>query len=122
MSLARFTLASLLVSAIYPPLSLRFVLTFGDALDNHIGFWAWPILFAAIAASSYVRKRVFVLPEAAAPDTGHEMVLPASCFGMPPLHHHGNVNSLRRHRPQHDRIPLRSLRLVLRERQCADAR
>ncbi len=81
----RFTIASLIVSAIYLPLMLYLVMTFGDALDNHIGIWAWPMLFVAIAASSYARKRIFAFPETETQPPSRETVLPASCFGMPPL-------------------------------------
>ena len=84
-SFARFTAASLAVSAVYLPLMLYLVITFGDALDNHIGILAWPLVFVAIAASSYMRKRVFAFRDEAAPAAGRETVLPASCFGMPPL-------------------------------------
>ncbi len=84
-SFARFTIASLLVSAVYLPLMLYLVITFGDALDNHIGVWAWPMVFVAIAASSYMRKRVFAFRDGGAPAEGGETMLPASCFGMPPL-------------------------------------
>ena len=62
-SLARFTVASLVVSALYLPLMLYLVIMFGGALDDHLGLMAWPILFGAIAATSYVRKRVFAFRE-----------------------------------------------------------
>jgi membrane protein DedA with SNARE-associated domain len=85
-SLARFTAASLVVSALYLPLMLYLVVTFGDVLDDRIGLWAWPALFAFIAASSYVRKRVFAFRAAHQLETaGAEAILPQSCFGMPPL-------------------------------------
>ena len=58
-SLARFTAASLIISALYLPLMLYLVIVFGDALDDRVGLWAWPMLFAAIAATSFARKRVF---------------------------------------------------------------
>jgi membrane protein DedA with SNARE-associated domain len=63
-SLARFTIASLVVSALYLPLMLYLVIVFGDALDDHLGLWAWPMLFLAIAATSFARKRVFAFGEA----------------------------------------------------------
>ncbi len=86
-SLARFTAASLVVSALYLPLMLYLVIVFGDALDNHLGLWAWPILFVAVAATSFARKRVFAFGKASEPEAAGEAVLPATCFGMPPLAH-----------------------------------
>jgi membrane protein DedA with SNARE-associated domain len=92
-SLMRFTAASLIVSALYLPLMLYLVIVFGDALDDHLGLWAWPALFIAIAATGFVRKRVFAFragetPELAleaAQKASNEAALPNSCFGMPPL-------------------------------------
>ncbi|MFN3657856.1 MAG: hypothetical protein ACK4UO_11430 [Pseudolabrys sp.] len=85
-SLARFTAASLVISAIYLPLMLYLVVTFGDALGERIGFWAWPILFIAITATGFVRKRVFAFGEAEAEAAAvTEPVLPQSCFGLPPV-------------------------------------
>jgi membrane protein DedA with SNARE-associated domain len=84
-SLARFTAASLIVSALYLPLMLYLVIVFGDALDDHLGLWTWPMLLIAITASSFVRKRVVAFRDAAEPEAAGEAVLPQSCFGMPPL-------------------------------------
>ncbi len=84
-SLARFTAASLIISALYLPLMLYLVIVFGDALDDRVGLWAWPILFAAIAATSFARKRVFAFRDAAEPEAVSDAVLPVTCFGMPPL-------------------------------------
>jgi hypothetical protein len=84
-SLLRFTLASLLVSALYLPLMLYLVIVFGDALDDHVGLWAWPMLFLAIAATSFARKRVFAFRNAAVAESAAEAVLPNAHFGMPPL-------------------------------------
>lgn len=84
-SLARFTAASLIISALYLPLMLYLVTVFGEALDDHVGLWAWPMLFAIIAATSFARKRVFAFRDAAVPEAVVEAVLPLSCFGMPPL-------------------------------------
>jgi membrane protein DedA with SNARE-associated domain len=58
-SLARFTVASLLVSALYLPLMLYLVIVFGAALDDYIGLWTWPALFAALIGAGFVRQRVF---------------------------------------------------------------
>lgn len=83
-SFVRFALASIAVSAIYLPLMLYLVIMFGDALDESLGIWAWPILFAVIGATSFVRKRVFGFREAAEP-ADSSLVLPLSTYGMPPL-------------------------------------
>ncbi len=84
-SLARFTTASLVVSALYLPLMLYLVIEFGGALDDHLGLMAWPILFGALAATSYVRRRVFSFPEPGAGEAAAEAVPLAPCPGMPPL-------------------------------------
>ena len=84
-SLTRFTVASLLISALYLPLMLYLVIVFGDALDDHLGLWAWPMLFVAVSAASFVRQRVFAFRETAKPDAAGQIALPANCFGMPPL-------------------------------------
>lgn len=60
-SLLRFTLATLVVSAVYLPLMLYLVIVFGDALEDHMGLWAWPMLFVALAATALVRRRIFAL-------------------------------------------------------------
>jgi membrane protein DedA with SNARE-associated domain len=57
-SLARFTIASLVVSALYLPLMLYLVIVFGDALDDHIGLWAWPFLLVMLGATAFARQRV----------------------------------------------------------------
>ena len=84
-SLARFTAASLIVSAFYLPLMLYLVITFGDALDEHLGVWAWPLLLAAITASNFVRKRVFAFAENEADSGEAALPLPQASFGMPAL-------------------------------------
>ena len=84
-SLARFTAASLIVSALYLPLMLYLVIVFGDALDDRLGLLAWPILLIAFTASNFVRKRVFSFREATEPDMAGAAELPQFSFGMPPL-------------------------------------
>lgn len=59
--LARFTMASLIVSALYLPLMLYLVVIFGDAMDDHAGLWTWPFLLAFIAVIGFVRNRIFNL-------------------------------------------------------------
>jgi membrane protein DedA with SNARE-associated domain len=65
-SLARFTLASLFVSALYVPLVLYLVVVFGDALDDHIGLWAWPALLAVLAATAFARRQILAFQGTAA--------------------------------------------------------
>lgn len=84
-SLAKFTAASLIVSALYLPLMLYLVIVFGEVLDDSVGLWAWPILFIAIAAASFARKRVFAFRDTKISETVDEAAIPDSCFGMPPL-------------------------------------
>ena len=61
--LARFTAASLLVSALYLPLMLCIAVFFGDALDGRMGVWTWPLLIAVVMAMGFFRQRVFGLRE-----------------------------------------------------------
>jgi hypothetical protein len=63
--LARFMLASVVISALYLPLMLYLVIEFGDALDDHAGLWTWPFLVAIVAITGFVRNRIFSLREAA---------------------------------------------------------
>ena len=65
-SLARFTVASLFVSALYVPLVLYLVVVFGDALDDHIGLWAWPAVLAGLAATAFARRQLLVFQGTAA--------------------------------------------------------
>jgi membrane protein DedA with SNARE-associated domain len=57
--LGRFSIASLLVSAVYLPLTLYLVIVFGDALDDQVGLWTWPLLLVAMTATGFIRTRVF---------------------------------------------------------------
>lgn len=59
--LSRFTLASLSSSALYLPITLYLAVVFGDALDDHVGLWSWPVVLAAMLATAFVRRRVFAL-------------------------------------------------------------
>jgi len=56
-SLLRFTVASLVVSALYLPLMLYLVVFFGNALDDHAGFWTWPFLLSVLVAIGFVVGR-----------------------------------------------------------------
>ena len=62
-SLTRFLAASLVVSAIYLPLTLYLVLQFGTALDGMIGWWTWPLLLAGMATFGLMRKKVFAFSD-----------------------------------------------------------
>ncbi len=73
--LARFTAASLFVSAVYLPLTLYLVIVFGDALDDHVGLWTWPVLLCAMIATGFVRQRVFAFREGL--EAGERAVVPA---------------------------------------------
>lgn len=117
----RFAAASLIVSALYLPLMLYLVIVFGDALDDRVGLWAWPMLLAAMAATGFARKRVFRLQGAdevaaeTAPDTTPRNV----CVGMPALAtHERRVAAAERIPPALFYIPLvlNWLRLGLRYR------
>jgi membrane protein DedA with SNARE-associated domain len=57
--LSRFTLASLVASAIYLPITLYLAIVFGDALDDHVGLWSWPVVLLAMIATAFVRRQVF---------------------------------------------------------------
>jgi membrane protein DedA with SNARE-associated domain len=84
-SLARFTIATLIVSALYLPVMLYLVMAFGDALESHVGLWAWPLLFAGLAATALIRRRIFALvkTEDAQQQTENSIVYGHS--GMPEL-------------------------------------
>ena len=60
-SFARFTLATLITSALYLPIVLCLVVVFGDALDDRVGLWTWPLMFAALIVAGFMRGRVFGL-------------------------------------------------------------
>lgn len=61
--LARFTMASLLVSALYLPLMLCIVVFFGDALDERAGLWTWPFLLCVLVAVGFLRRQVFTFQD-----------------------------------------------------------
>jgi membrane protein DedA with SNARE-associated domain len=64
--LARFTTASLIVSALYLPLMLCVAVFFGDTLDSRLGWWTWPFLVCVMLATGFPRRQVFNFHE----DTG----------------------------------------------------
>jgi hypothetical protein len=81
-SLARFTAASLMVSAVYLVIMLYLVATFGDALDDHIGLWAWPLLLALLGAGAFARSRILAFGGAAASE---ETAPPVKTAGLAAL-------------------------------------
>jgi membrane protein DedA with SNARE-associated domain len=68
--LARFAAAILVISAAYLAMMLYLAVAFGDALDDHIGLWAWPCLLVVLGAGSFARRRILAFrapePESAA--------------------------------------------------------
>src|SRR5262249_56106600 len=56
--LGRFAAGGLMVSAAYLAIMLYLVATFGDALDDHIGLWTWPLLLALLGAGAFARSRI----------------------------------------------------------------
>src|SRR5262249_36882308 len=68
--LARFTVASLVVSALYLPLMLCIVIFFGDTLDGRVGWWAWPLLLCVLVAIGFVRRQVFNFQQEPKPADG----------------------------------------------------
>jgi len=78
-SLARFTAASLMVSAVYLAVMLYLVATFGDVLDDRIGLWTWPLLLALLGAGAFARSRILAFGGAA---VSEETAPPAKTAGM----------------------------------------
>jgi hypothetical protein len=38
---------------------LYLVIIFGDAMDDHVGLWTWPVMLVAVAVIGFVRNRIF---------------------------------------------------------------
>jgi hypothetical protein len=83
--LRRFTLASVVVSAIYLPLTLYVVTVFGGSLDRRLGWWAWPLLLLALLAAGFARRRIFAFGKEPAAPAGPEAGLLVAA-NMPALH------------------------------------
>ena len=49
----------------YLPIMLYLVIVSGDALDDHVGLWAWPVLLVVTAALGFIRWRVFTFQSVA---------------------------------------------------------
>ncbi|HWM83118.1 hypothetical protein [Pseudorhodoplanes sp.] len=84
-SLARFTVATLIVSALYLPVMLYLVMAFGDALESHVGLWAWPLLFVGLTAIALIRRRIFALVKTADAPEQTENSIVYGHSGMPEL-------------------------------------
>jgi membrane protein DedA with SNARE-associated domain len=84
---SRFVVASIVVSAFYLPVTLYLVIMFGDALDDHAGIWAWPILFAALAAVGFLRQRVLTWRDGTSSGfaTAHASLTHTDFAGLPTL-------------------------------------
>jgi len=82
-SLARFTAASLMVSAVYLAVMLYLVATFGDALDDHMGLWTWPLLLALLGAGAFARSRILAFSGATA--ASEETAPPVKTAGLAAL-------------------------------------
>ena len=65
-SFARFTLATIFVSASYVAMMLYLITVFGDALDDHIGLWAWPLLLVVLGGAAFARRRILAFRGTAA--------------------------------------------------------
>jgi membrane protein DedA with SNARE-associated domain len=61
--LVRFTVASLIVSALYLPLMLCIAVVFGDTLESRAGGWTWPFLLCVVSAIGFLRRQVFNFQE-----------------------------------------------------------
>jgi membrane protein DedA with SNARE-associated domain len=104
-SLARFTVASLVVSALYLPLMLCIVVFFGDALDNRVGLWTWPFLICVLAGIGFVRWRVFAFQEGSA-DGERPRAVGGGGPGVAPARDAGRTSTL-------ERVPLALFQLPL---------
>jgi membrane protein DedA with SNARE-associated domain len=106
-SLARFTAASLIVSAVYLAIMLYLVATFGDALDDHIGLWAWPVLLALLGVGALARSRILAFGGTAASE---ETAPPVKTAGLATL---ASLAGLARPVAPAERIPPILLRIPL---------
>src|SRR5262249_21914839 len=75
--------ASLTVSAAYLAVMLYLVATFGDALDDHMGLWAWPLLLALLGAGAFARSRILAFGGHAA--ASEETAPPVKTAGLAAL-------------------------------------
>jgi membrane protein DedA with SNARE-associated domain len=71
--LARFTMASLLGSALYLPLMLCIAVVLGDTLDSRVGWWTWPFLFCVLSAIGFLRRQAFNFQDRPVPAGGKRL-------------------------------------------------
>jgi membrane protein DedA with SNARE-associated domain len=81
--LAQFSLASLVISALYLPLMLCIMVFFGAALDDQAGLWAWPFLLCVLVGIGFVRRQVFFFQEPIERSDDEPVPLAASDGGAP---------------------------------------
>jgi membrane protein DedA with SNARE-associated domain len=57
-SLLRFAVATICVSASYVVMMLYLVTVFGHAIEGTMGLWTWPLLLALLTAAAFARQRI----------------------------------------------------------------
>lgn len=65
-SLVRFAVATICVSASYVVMMLYLVTIFGHAIEGTMGLWTWPLLLALLAATAFARQRILAFRGATA--------------------------------------------------------
>lgn len=65
-SLVRFAVATICVSASYVVMMLYLVTIFGHAIEGTMGFWTWPLLLVLLAAAAFARQRILAFRGATA--------------------------------------------------------
>jgi len=74
-SLVRFTIATICVSASYVVMMLYLVTVFGHAIEGTMGLWTWPLLLALLAAAAFARQRILTFRGATAAWRGEPISL-----------------------------------------------
>jgi membrane protein DedA with SNARE-associated domain len=74
-SLARFTVATICVSASYVVMMLYLVTIFGHAIESTMGLWTWPLLLALLTAAAFARQRILAFRGATAAWRGESIRL-----------------------------------------------
>lgn len=75
-SLVRFAVATICVSASYVVMMLYLVTIFGHAIEGTMGLWTWPLLLALLAAAAFARQRILAFRGATAAWRGETIRLP----------------------------------------------
>ncbi|HLH89377.1 MAG TPA: hypothetical protein VKX28_13070 [Xanthobacteraceae bacterium] len=65
-SLVRFAVATICVSASYVVMMLYLVTIFGHAIEGTMGLWTWPLLLALLTATAFARQRILAFRGATA--------------------------------------------------------